>query len=167
MRGLLAERIIAEQSRLDLDARKAILLRGKARDFDIAEVAADHQCFKVVALGQLFFETSAVLVGDFDQRRQIVYRGFDIGGFFRIDLQRVAGIVARQHHAVAVDYQAAVGNDGNDRDAVAFRQGLVITVAHCLKIDESHQQDRPATPAQNRCRRTAAAGSGISRAGGF
>ena len=142
MGSIFAERIIAKQSRLDLDTRKTILLRGKAGDFDIAQVTADHQCFKIVALGELFFETPAILVGDLYQRRQIVYRGFDIRRFVRVYLQRVTGIVARQHHAIAVDDQAAVGNDRNDGDAVAFRQRLVITVAHPLEIDETHQQDR-------------------------
>ncbi len=118
------------------------MLRGKARDLFIAQAIADHQRFKVVTLGKQFIKTFAILVGDRYQRGQIVYRGLNICCLVLVYLQRVAGIVVRQHHAVAVEYQAAIGNDGNDGDTVTFRQRLVIGVARHLQIDEAHQQNR-------------------------
>ena len=117
------------------------MLRGEARDFLIAQAVAYHQRLKVMIFGKQLLEALAVLLSDLDQRGKLVYRGFHICRLVLVYLQRVAGIVARQYHAVAVEYQAAIGNDGNDGDAIAFRQGLVIIMAHQLQIGEAYQQD--------------------------
>ena len=66
-----------------------------------------------------FFETFAILVGNRHQRGQVIYRRFNIRCFILVYFQRVAGIVARQHHTVAVEYQAAIGDDGNDGNTIA------------------------------------------------
>ena len=141
MGHLFTVRIVAKQPRLDFYSGETILLRGEARDFLVAQAAAYHQRFKVVALGKQFFETLAILVGDCYQCGQIVYRSLDIGSLVLVYLQRIAGIVARQNNSVAVEYQAAIWNNGDNGDTVAFRQSLVIAVEHRLQIEETQQQN--------------------------
>ncbi len=61
----------------------------------------------------------------------------------------------REHHAVAVHDDAAVGHDRHDGDAVRFGERVIVVVLHDLEVDETrgehaehqqheHERDRQA-----------------------
>ena len=79
---------------------------------------------------------------DVDDRGQLVDRALEVGDLAGRDLQRVGGVVAREHDAVAVEDQAAVGRDRHDRDAVVLGLGVVVVVLDHLQVDEARQQQR-------------------------
>src|SRR6185503_3680121 len=63
-------------------------------------------------------------------------------GLGRRDLQRIGGIVVRQHRAVAVEDQTPVGNDWNDGDPVVLGERMVVLVLQDLDIEEPGNQQK-------------------------
>ena len=118
----LAQRVVAEQPRLDVDAGEAEALRREARHLLVAELGADRQRLEALALFQQALEAAAVARRDLDHarpaRRSVASRSRSTSR--RRDLQRVGRVVGGQHDAVAVDDQAAVGHDRHHRDAVGL-----------------------------------------------
>ena len=66
----LAERIVAEQPRLDLDAVEAEALRGEARHLLVGELGADRQRLEALALVEQALEALAVARLDLDDLRR-------------------------------------------------------------------------------------------------
>ena len=121
VRADLAERVVAEQPRLDLDAREAVAVDGEARDLLVGEARADRQALEVAASPRSsLLEARAVARLDVDELGELVDGALDVAHLARRDLQRVGRVVAREHDAVAVEDQAAVGHDRHDRDAVVL-----------------------------------------------
>ena len=85
-------------------------------------------------------EALAVLRLDVDHGRELVDQRLDVADLLGRDLERVGGVVVRDHDAVAVEDQAAVGNDRQHRDAVVLRQREVVLVLDHLQVDEAQQQ---------------------------
>ena len=54
------ERILAEQARAHFDARKAIALRGEARDFLVGQARADRQALEILRVFEQLLEAPAV-----------------------------------------------------------------------------------------------------------
>src|SRR5205814_4252616 len=107
----VGERILAEESRLDLHTRKTVAMHGETSDFLIGQSCAERQALEVPRLLEQLAETLAIPrlhVDDFRQRLDRFVEIFDAG---RHDLERVAGIALREHDAVAVGYNTAVRND--------------------------------------------------------
>ena len=107
-------------------------------------MGAQRHALETVALVAQFLEALAVRGRDFDQLGDVVYRVFHVIHLGRRDFQGVDEEVVRQHHAIAVQYQAAIGHDGHQRDAVALGQRLVVLVFKELQVEESTPQDAEA-----------------------
>ncbi len=114
MRRFIGIRIVTEQARLDFDTRKAILLCGKTCHLLVGEATAYHQRFKIVALRLKLLEALAISGLYIYQFGQVIDGGRQIRDLARRDFQRVAGKIVRQHHTVAIQYQAAAGYHGHD-----------------------------------------------------
>jgi hypothetical protein len=71
---------------------------------------------------------------------QGIDRGLQIGNPRWRDFQREGRVVAGQHNAVAVGDDAAVGYDGNQRNAVVFGSRLVEVMLDNLKPDKTPDQ---------------------------
>ena len=137
----LAQGVVAEQTRLDLHAREAVLLRGKARHFLIGQPGTDGQRFEVARLLQQPLEAAAVALVDVHHLGELVNGFFERCGARRGDLQRVGRVVGGQHHAVAVQDQAPVGHDGHHGRAVALSLRRQVFVAHHLQKQQArHDQ---------------------------
>ena len=140
MAGHFLERIVAEQPRLDLHAGEAPGLGGDARGLFLAELGFQRDGFEVLAFDQQALELALVARGDVHQLAQLGLGGGQVGDLAGRQLQRVGGVVLRQHHAVAVQDQAAVGQDGHQRDAVVLRQRGKVFVLQHLQPDEAGEQ---------------------------
>ena len=141
VRRRFAQRVLAEQPRMHVHARKAEALRRKARDFLVRQLTADRQALEAARIFHQALEATAVARLDIDHLGKLVDRVIErVLQLGRRDLQRVRRIVARQHHAVAVHDDAAVGLDGRDRNAVVFRLGRVLLVLDLLQPEEARQQ---------------------------
>ena len=156
MRGDFGEGILAEEPRLDLHAGKAVLIGRESRDFLVGEARAQRQALEILGLFEQALETLAVARLHVDNRGQCIDRLVEILHPRRSDFERIGRIALRQHDAIAICHHAAVGNDGYDGDAVAFRERLVVPVLDQLEIDETgekpaecddHQRARNQQPA--------------------
>ena len=156
-------RILAEQARLDLDAREAVAVGGEARHLLVRQARADRQALGVAHFRIELAEAAAILGLHLDHLAQFLDRALHVAHLGGKDLQRVGRIVARQHHAVAVQDQAAVGRDRHDRDAVVLRLGGVGVVLHHLQLDEAREQQREGRSAPRHRRRRCAAGRNTVR----
>jgi len=61
-------------------------------------------------------------------RRQAVDGLFQVAGARGRDLQRVGGIVARQHNSIAIRNDAAIGHGGHEGDAIILSARLEMLV---------------------------------------
>src|SRR6185503_20437458 len=102
VRADVAERVLAEQARLDFHAFVAEAVGRELRDLLIREAGADRQALRVARLHRQALEARAIARRDLDQLRQFVDGRFHALHAPREDLERVARIVARHHHAVAI-----------------------------------------------------------------
>ncbi len=136
----LAERVVAEQTSLDLDRRKAEPLRGETCHLLVTELGADRQRLETLAFVDQSLETFAVARLDLDQFSQRVDRRVEIDCLRRRDLQRERRIVVGQHDPVAIDDQTAVRNDRHHRDAVVVGTGRQFLVFINLQKDQSRSQ---------------------------
>ncbi|VVE43807.1 hypothetical protein PNO31109_04294 [Pandoraea nosoerga] len=154
VRGRLAERILPEQACVHVHAGEAETLCGKARDFLVGEARADRQALEALAVVHELLEAGAIARRDLDHVGQIgdqvLERTTDLR---RRDLQRVGGIVACEHHAVAVHDHAPVGHDGRERHAVFVGLQRVLVVAEDLEVDEAHGEQAEADQHEKRGRR--------------
>ena len=140
MRRGFAVRILPKQPRLDLDARKAVAIDGEARDFLVGQPCAQRQALEVLRVLEQSLESLPVARLDVDDPGQLVDRRLEILHARRRDFEGVGRVALRQHHAVAVGDDAAVGRDRHDRDAIAFRQRLVVPMQDHLQVDETTEQ---------------------------
>jgi hypothetical protein len=141
VRGELALRVLAEQTRLDIHAGKAIAMRDEAGDLFIRKTGADRQGLEVLAFLQQLLEALAITRLDVDYFGELVDGGVEVGHLARRDLQRIGRVVARQQYAVAIQDKAAIGRDWYQRDAIFFRAGLIVAVLNDLQPNEAHQQN--------------------------
>ena len=142
VRGDFAERILAEQPCLDLDAREPVAVDGKARDLVVGEPGAQRQAFEIPRLLEQLLESLAVARLDVDDLRERVDGFVEVPDARGLDFERVGGVALRQDNAIAVGDHAAVGHDRHDRDAVGLGQRLVVAVLHHLQVDEAAEQRR-------------------------
>ena len=70
VRGDFAERILAEQPRLDLDAGKAIAIDGEARDLVVGQPRAQRQALEILRFLEQLAEALAVARLDVDDARR-------------------------------------------------------------------------------------------------
>ena len=102
MRGQGAERILAEEPRLDLDPRETITVDREARDFLVGEPRAQRQALEEFGLVQQSLETLAVARLHINDGRQLVDHGIEILHPRRRDLERIRRIALGYHDAVAI-----------------------------------------------------------------
>ena len=142
VRAGLAHRVGAKQPRLDLDARKAVALGGKARHLFVGQAHADRQRFEVARILLQALEAAAVARRDLDHLRDGVNRLVGRAAQARgREFQRVGLVVGGQHDAVAVEDFAAVRHDRYHRRAVglgALRQFFV--PQHLQRVQPPGQQ---------------------------
>src|SRR6185295_5721906 len=110
MRRDFAERVVAKQACLDVDARKPVPVHGEPRHFVVGEPRADRQALEVLRLLEQLAKALAVARLYVDDRGQLVDRVVEIPHARRRDLERVGRIALREHDAVAVGDDAAVGD---------------------------------------------------------
>jgi hypothetical protein len=140
VRGELALRVVAEQARLDLHARKAIALRREARHFFVAQARADRNGVEAARVFAQALEAAAVA------RRHLEHLGQAVDGFLDVvhlrgrDLQRVGRVVRGQHDAVAVEDEPPVGHHRHHRRAVALGLLGQVFVPRDLQVDEPRAQ---------------------------
>ncbi len=153
VRRRLAQRILAEQPRVHVHAREAEALRREARHFLVGQLAADRQALEAARVFHQALEAAAVARLDVDHLGElvdgVVQRVLQLG---RGDLQRVGGVVARQHHTVAIHDDAAVGLDRRHRDAVVLGLGRILLVLDRLQPEEARQQQPEAHQHEQRGR---------------
>jgi hypothetical protein len=75
----LAQRVVAEQPRLDLDAREAEALRGETRHFLVGQPGADGQRIGTLELFAQALEAAPVARADLDQIGQLFDQGIQFG----------------------------------------------------------------------------------------
>ena len=138
----LAERILTEQSRLDLHARKAVAVDGEARHLLVGQARAQGQALEVLRLFQQAAESLAVAQLDVDELRELVDRLVEVFYAGGRDLERVRRVALGEDDAIAVGNDAAVGNDRHDGDAIAFRERLVMLMLEQLQVDEAADEPR-------------------------
>jgi len=135
-----SEGILAKEPGPDLDTGKAVALGGEDRHFGVGQTGADRHRLEILGLVEQALEALAVLGLDVDQLGQSVDRRVEVSGQRGRDFQRIRRVVARQNDAVAVGDHPAVGNDGDERDAVVFGAGAVEVVLQDLQPDEAPDQ---------------------------
>ena len=140
MRGQGALRVLAEQARLDLDARKTKALGDETRHLLVCQARADGQRFEVLAFVEQLAEALVVLWLDVDEGGQFADHVFQVGHLARGDFQRIGGIIVRQHHAIAVGNDAAIGHSGHDGDAVVLGPRLEMLVLDHLQPEKAGEE---------------------------
>ena len=139
--GQFGKRIMTEQARLDFHAREAIRIGGKARHFLVGQPCLDRQAVGAAQFCAQFAKAVAFAGFDLDDFGQRLNGGVEIDDLRRIDFQRVRREVACQHDAVAIENETAIGLNGDDRNAVVLRLGLVILMMKELQPDEAREQN--------------------------
>ena len=141
MAGRVLHGIGAEQPRLDVHAREAVALRGKARDLVIGQARADGQGVEAAGVIHQALELAPVARRDLDDLGQAVDGLFKVARARGHDLQRIGRVVGGQHHAVAVQDLAPVGHDGHHGRAVAFGAlGQLLMALHLQHQQARHHQ---------------------------
>src|SRR5690349_8760735 len=140
MRGDFAERVVAEQSRLDVDAGEAITIDRKARDFVVGQPRADRQALEILGFLELLAKALAIARLDVDELGQLIDRLVEILDARRCDLERICRVTLREHDTVAIGDDATIGHDRHDRDTVRFRQRLEVRVLDDLQVEEATEQ---------------------------
>ena len=142
MRADVAEGVLAEEPPLDLHALEAEAVGGELRHFLVREAVLDRQAFGVACFLQELAEAHALAIRDVDVFADFVDRALDVPHALRKDLERVAEVVARDDHAVAVDHQASVGRDRHHRDAVVLGLRAIHIVLQHLQVEEARREER-------------------------
>jgi hypothetical protein len=88
MRRDRAERVLAEQARLDLDAGETVAVGGEAGDLLVAQAGADRQAFERLALLEQLAEAALVLGLYLDEFAERLVRLVEVLDLRRGDLQR-------------------------------------------------------------------------------
>ncbi len=92
------------------------------------------QLFEALAIGWAYFDQCGDVV---DGLFQILYLG-------RRDFQRIGEKIMRQYSPVAIHDHAARRRDRHQRNAVVFRQRVVIVVAQKLEMEKTRGEDAKA-----------------------
>ncbi|MNQ93426.1 hypothetical protein D3C85_1088920 [compost metagenome] len=141
--GQLLVRVVAVQSRLDLDAGEAPQVGRQPRRLDVVHLQPQRHRLEVLRFRQEFLEALQVARRDRHHLAQRLDGGVEVVDLVRGQLQGVGRVVARQLDAVAVDDQAAVGLHRHQRDAVVLGEGGEVLVLEHLQPDEArHQQQQ-------------------------
>ena len=140
MRRHVAERILAEQARLDVDAGETVAVDREARHFLVGQPGTQRQAFEVLGLVEQLAEASAIARLHVHDRGEFIDRRVEILDLRRHEFQRVTGVALRQHHAVAVGDDAAVGRDRHDRNAIRLGQRAVMLMLEHLQVHETAEQ---------------------------
>ena len=135
-----AVRILPEQPRLDLDAWKPVAIHGEACDFLVGKPCTQGQALEILRVLEQPLESFAVARLDVDDPCELVDHRVEILHARRGDFEGIARVALRQHHAVAIGDDAAIGCDRHDRDPIAFRQRLVVLMQDQLQVDETTEQ---------------------------
>ncbi len=124
-----AERVMPGQARADVDTRELVAVDGEQRHFLIVQRQLDrHALIHLVqqdgapGIGKLFPAQQS----DVDQQGQRGVEGFVVSHLFTHQLDLIGGQIVGQHHAVAIQDQAAAGRDRFSANAVALRKGRVV-----------------------------------------
>src|SRR2546426_9612880 len=111
-------------------------------DFLVGEASSNRQGVASLAFIPQALEAPAVPGLDVDDGRELVDRALEVGDLAERELQRIRGVVAGEHHAVAVEDEPAVGRIRYDRNAVVLGLGVVVLVLDHLKVEKAPEQDR-------------------------
>ena len=144
MTGQLAKRVTAKQPGLDVHTWKPVTLGAKTCHFLVGQAAAQWHRLEAPAVFAQLFEALAVTRRDLDQLRQCVNGLLQMVHLGRRHLQRVSRVIGGQHHAVAVQDQAAIGDDRHNRSAVVFGLGQQIGVTCDLQIHQPRRHQAKA-----------------------
>src|SRR5947207_1170669 len=140
VRSELAERVLAEEPRLDLHSGKTVAVDREARHFLIGQTGTQRQALEVLGFLEQPLETLAVARLDLDEASEPIDGLVEVpharGGYF----ERVRRIALRQHDAVAIGDDAAIGNDRHDGDPIAFGERLIVPMLEDLQIHEAAQE---------------------------
>ena len=144
MAGQVAKGVIAKQPGLDVHARKAKTLRGKAGHLLVAELGAYGQRLKTLEFLAHALEAAPIARVDLHHLAQAVNGRLQVGHLGRCDLQRVGRIIGGQHHAVAVGDESSVGHHRHDGRAVVLGLLFKMCVPDDLQVHQARQQQAKA-----------------------
>src|SRR5262249_28109326 len=108
VRGHFPVRILAEEARLDLDARETGAVHREARELVVGQPGAQREALEVLRLFEQLPEALAVARLDIDDLGERIDRLLEILHARGLDFQRVARVALREHDAVAIANDAAV-----------------------------------------------------------
>src|SRR4030095_14246938 len=136
----LGVRVLAKQTRVDIDPGKAVAIRRKAGDFLLGKSGAYRQALEVLAFLEQFFETAPVAGRNVDDRGELIDELLQVTRLARRYLQRVGGIVVGEDRAIAVGDDPAVRDDRHNGYAVRLGQRVKMLVLEDLKVGEPDRE---------------------------
>src|SRR6266851_4588149 len=122
VRGLLAERIVADEALLDRHARQLQRVDLDARHLFPAQIFADHDGHEAVLAANVAQHPATIRFAQRDQRTDSLERRLDIAGLLGHEHDAVGRAVVGENGAEAVDDAAARRRHQTDVDAVLIRQ---------------------------------------------
>ncbi len=149
VRGDRTQRILAEQTRLDLDTGKEITVGCKASDFLLTQARANRQAFEILALLEQPAKTLAILGQNLDHLAQTFDRRFEVRDLRGRNLQRESRVIMGQDRTIAIDDDTPVGNDRHQGNPIVLGAGGVVGVLQHLQMDEAHDQDNESREHRN------------------
>ena len=133
MRSGLSQRVLAKQTRLNINTRKAVALRCEARYLFIRETGADWQALKRFGFFHLPTEAFAVFLLNIDNFCQLINHRIERAiDFIRRNFQGIRRVVTRQDHAIAINDQAAIRNRRHNRYSIALGALVVLAMTDRL-----------------------------------
>ncbi|MNI29683.1 hypothetical protein D3C73_835050 [compost metagenome] len=141
MGEVLAQWIMPNELRLDIEARQAELVDGEYGNLLFAQfIEQRHRYEGVTCLLHRLVELRAVFSGQMQEIDYLVQLFVYIGSTFAGDGQVVAGTVIREEYAVAVVDQPASRCNWQDMYAIVFGDGRVIVELDYLQDIQAHYQ---------------------------
>ena len=136
-----AQRIVAHELRLDIDARQTELIDGEDCDLLFAQLVEQcHGDKRMAYLFQCLVKQRAVFIRQVQQADEGIQLALHIGGALTGKREVVAGAVIGQQHAVAVVDQATRRGDGEHVHPVVFGDGRVVVKFDDLQDVQAHHQ---------------------------
>ncbi|VVO45101.1 hypothetical protein PS726_06521 [Pseudomonas fluorescens] len=141
MSEVLAQRIVSNELRFDIEARQAELVDGEYGNLFFAQLIEQRHGYEgVTCLLHRLVELRAIFSGQVQEIDYLVQLFVYIGSTFAGDGQVVAGTVVSEEYAVAVIDQPAGRCNRQDMYAIVFGDGRVIVELDYLQEIHAHQQ---------------------------
>ena len=146
----LAMRVVAGQSRVDVDPGEAVSIDRESGDLVVVEPQAQRDLLETGLAGQDSQEFLFVRIGDFDDLAQLADQRVDVFHQLGNDLETVGRQVLRQNFTVAVEDEPPRRCNRDDLDAVVLRQSGEVPMLENLQMGESPDEREREQPDDDR-----------------